>query len=110
MIQIFLINIIRGVRERPAFPIIPYLTRLKYLVANILEVERRVGVICPNVVHPTYRNKNIHMTSIDESFQISPCIVSFFILFKVMVHPRLDSKGIVAFILAVQKYEWPIIF
>ena len=109
MIQIFLIQILRGVCECPEFTILPYLTQLIYLVSHLLEVERGVRCISPNVVHPTYINKNAQLKSIVEYFQLSLCIVRFLILFKCMLHPRLDFNGIIEFSLDVQKCKFPII-
>ena len=107
MIQVFLIQILRGVRELPAFPILPYLTQLRYLVAHLLDVEHGVSFISPNVVYQTFRNKNIQLTSINESLQLSLYIVSFLVLFKYMVHTRLDTKVIVELFLAVQNVSGP---
>ena len=109
MIQMPLIQIIRGVCESPSFPILPYLMQLRYIIAHLLDVERGVSSISPNVLHPTYRNKNIQLTSINKLFQLSPCIVIFLVLFKCMVHPRLDTKDSVELFLAVQECKCPII-
>ena len=109
MIQIFLIQIIRGVRERPAFPILPYMTQMRYYISNLLNVEHGVSSISTNIFHLTYRNINILLTGINKSFQLYTCIVSFLVLLKLMVRPRLYCKFIVKFILAVQKCKWPII-
>ena len=86
-----------------------YLTQLRYFIAHLLDVECGVSSISFNVVHPTYRNKNIQLTSINESFQLSPLIVSFLVLFKHMVHSMLDPKGTIELFLAVQKCKWPIV-
>ena len=45
--------------------ILPYLMQMRYLIAHLLGVERGVSGISPNVFHPTYRNKNIQLASIN---------------------------------------------
>ena len=100
MIQIFLIQILRVFRERPAFLVLPYLVQLRYIIAHLLDVESGVNSISPNVVHPTYK-KNIQLTIIDKYFRFSPFILIFLIMFKYTVHPRLDPKSTVEFILSV---------
>ena len=108
MIQIFLIQIFRGVCERTAFPILTYLAQLRDLFAHLLDIERGFGSISTKVVYPTYRNEDIKFISINKSLQLSPCILIFLILFKRIIHPRLDLKGIIELFLAFQEGECPI--
>ena len=70
-----------------------------------MDVEGGVRGTSPNLVHLIYKNKKIQLESINKSFQLSLCIVSFIILFKCMVYPRLYPKGIFEFFLAVQKFK-----